>query len=71
MIHLRAMIWSLPFDLPDLVWWGWAIIAVTVALFAWFISKFQNKYTSFVAVVLAVVATLCGLLAMHAWAVSY
>ncbi len=65
-----STMWSLPFDLPELPWWGWAIVALTGAFFAWFISRFQNKYTSFIAVVLAVLATLSGLLAMYVWAAS-
>lgn len=68
MIFLLAYVaWSLPFDLPDLTWWWWVIIAFVGGLFAAAVGKFsdQSRFAGFLSVVIAVLATLCGVVAIY------
>jgi hypothetical protein len=55
------------FDLPDLAWWVWALVAVGGAFLAWFVAKSSNAFASFVAVAIAVLAAMCGVLAIFVW----
>ena len=59
----------MPFDLPHLQWWGWALAAIGGGLLALFISKFSEKHRSAgtIAAVIAVLATMCGVRAMFEW----
>ena len=68
MIFLRANVaGSLPFELPDLAWWTWVIIAFVGGLFAAAVGKFsdQSRFAGFLSVVIAVLATLCGAVAIY------
>jgi hypothetical protein len=63
----------MPFDLPDLPWWGWAIAAVGGAILSRFVAQFSEKNTgvSFLAVLMAVVSTMCGAMAIFEWVRGY
>ena len=58
---------AMPFDLPDLAWWVWALVALGGALFARFLAKFSNGFAGFLAAVIAVLAAMCGVLAIFVW----
>jgi hypothetical protein len=64
---------NMPFDLPDLPWWGWAFAAIGGGLLALFVSKFSEKHRSAgtIAAVIAVLATMCGVRAMFEWIRGY
>lgn len=59
----------MPFGLPDLAWWGWALAALGGGILAQFIAKFsdRSRFAAFLAVVIAVLASMCGLVALFEW----
>jgi type III secretory pathway component EscS len=57
----------MPFDLPNLPWWGWVVAAVVGCFLALFFTKFQKRSTSFVGIVIAVLSTLCLLKGIFEW----
>lgn len=63
----------MPFDLPTLPWWGWAFAAIGGGLLALFVSKFSEKHrlAGSIAAVIAVLATMCGAMAMFEWIRGY
>jgi hypothetical protein len=77
MIQLFACAaWSLsldlPFNLPEFTWWVWVLIGVATAIFAAAVGKFSDQYrfAGFLSVVIAVLAALCGAVAIYELLVS-
>jgi hypothetical protein len=61
MIDSRGMHLDLPFRVPDFPWWGWVLIALGGVILADIVKRFETRFTSFLAVVIGVLAALCGL----------
>jgi hypothetical protein len=61
--------WNLPFELSDIPWWGWALVALGGGILASFVGKFsnQNRFAGFLAAAIAVLATICLALALFEW----
>ncbi len=61
------------FSLPDLEWWIWALAATGGAFLAFFFGKLSedNRLIGALALVSAVAATACGVLAISGWITSH
>lgn len=55
------------FDVPDLAWWIWALIALAGAFLAQFIGKSRNQFTTIIALLIGLLSGACGMLAIFEW----
>ena len=55
------------FEIPDLMWWAWALIALCGILLARFFWEYENQFAGLLAILLFALSTMCGLLAIFEW----
>jgi hypothetical protein len=64
---LLLHVWSLPFDLPEMTWWIWALMGLGGGFFAAAVGKFSDQYglAGFLSVVIALLACGCAAVAIY------